>query len=49
MNILIKLWRSAFVQQIAEVFVSMWRELLICAAAIVAILILMTGGIGNLP
>ncbi len=48
MNLLIKLWSSAFVQQIAEVFVSMWRELLICAAAVVVILLLMTEGIGNL-
>ena len=34
-----KLWRSAFVQQVAEVIVSKWRELLICAAAIVAIVL----------
>ena len=35
-----KLWRLAFVQQVAEAIVSKWRELLICAAAVVAILIL---------
>ena len=35
-----KLWRAAFVQQIAEVIASMWRELLICTAAIVAVLML---------
>jgi hypothetical protein len=35
-----KLWRSALLRQVAEVIVSTWRELLICAAAVVAILLL---------
>ena len=35
-----RLWRSAFVQQVAEVIVSMWRELLICVAALVSVLML---------
>jgi hypothetical protein len=44
-----KLWHLALVQRIAEVFVSQWRELLICAAAVVAILILIIERNGNLP
>jgi len=35
-----RLWQSALLQQVIEVMVSMWRELLICAAALLAILIL---------
>ena len=35
-----RLWRSALVQQVVEVMVSMWRELVICAGALLAILIL---------
>ena len=39
-KILSKLWRVAFVQQVAQVIVNMWLELLICGAASVAVLIL---------
>ena len=44
-----KLWHLALVQQIAEVFASQWRELLICAAAVVAMLILIIERNGSLP
>ena len=40
MKILSKLWRVAFVQQVAQVIVNMWLELLICGAAAMAVLIL---------
>jgi len=39
-KILSKPWRVAFVQQVAQVIVNMWLELLICGAASVAVLIL---------
>ena len=44
-----KLWRVALVQRVAEVFVSMWRELLIFAAAVLAILILLIERNGGSP
>ena len=44
-----KLWRMALVQRVAEVFVSMWRELLIFAAAVLAILILLIERNGGPP
>ena len=33
-----ELWRVALVQRVVELFVSKWLELLICAAAVLAIL-----------
>jgi hypothetical protein len=44
-----KLWDLALVPQILAVFVSQWRELLICAAAVVAILIPIIERNGTLP
>ena len=49
MKVLSKLWRAALVQQVAQVVVSMWRELLIGGAAVVAILILIVERNGSLP
>jgi len=44
-----KLWRTALVQQVAEVIASMWRELLICGGAVVAVLIFIVDRNGRLP
>jgi hypothetical protein len=44
-----KLWRVALVQRVVGGFVGMWRELLICAAAVLAILILLIERNGGQP
>ena len=41
MKILSKMWHLALLRQVAEVFVSSWRELLICAATVVAVILIM--------
>jgi|KBSSwiStaDraftv2_1062776.scaffolds.fasta_scaffold890475_3 hypothetical protein len=40
-KILSKMWHLALLRQVAEVFVSSWRELLICAATVVAVILIM--------
>ena len=49
MKALSKLWRAALVQQVAQVIISMWGELLIGGAAVVAILILIVDRHWSLP
>ena len=41
MKILSKMWRLALLRQVADVFVSSWRELLVCAATVVAVILIM--------